>query len=224
MKLLRENSYYTKKRAAHYNRTWRTFSQKTHTAALSLLDIPQLHRYASRQGRPLRILDAACGTGILLAQIASLLPESELYGNDASSGMIDQAAHLLRDYQQVHLLHTALTNGETAGLPYAPAFFDLILCTNALHYLRDPVATLMGLRNLLVPTGQMVIEDYTLQRYPSFLYHAPEGAIRLYDPQHVRLYTPIEARTLCQQADLQVKGQQTFQIGLFCRGWAFLLS
>lgn len=36
---------------------------------------------------------------------------------------------------------------------------------------------------------------------------ALEGAIRLYDPQYVRLYTPIEARTLCQQADLQVKGQ-----------------
>jgi ubiquinone/menaquinone biosynthesis C-methylase UbiE len=224
MRIFRKGSYYTKKRAEHYNLTWRTFSKNTLTATLSLLDISQLHQYASRQERPLRILDAACGTGLLLAQLASLLPEAELYGIDASSDMLTQAAHLLRDYQQVHLLHTPLTGGETAGLPYVPAFFDLILCTNALHYMRDPVAILMGLKQLLVPAGEMVIEDYMLREYLSFLYHIFEWAIRIYDPQHIRLYTPIEVRTFCQQAGLQVKDQQIFPIDLFCRGWAFRLS
>src|SRR5437660_4720171 len=96
-------TYYTQRHARHYNRTWRSFSEKTLTATLSLLDMPELQQEARTRVQPLHILDAACGTGLLLARLAQLLPEAELYGIDASQAMLAQAAALLQGYAQVHL-------------------------------------------------------------------------------------------------------------------------
>jgi SAM-dependent methyltransferase len=139
------NTYYTRKHASCYNRTWRSFLQKTLAATLSAIDVASLQQRASPQERQLRILDAACGTGLLLEQLTHLLPHAELYGIDKSQAMLAQAAQLLRDRPYVHLVQASLGGGETAGLPFAPASFDLIICTNTWHYLKDPAATLAGL-------------------------------------------------------------------------------
>jgi ubiquinone/menaquinone biosynthesis C-methylase UbiE len=89
------NTYYTGKHASRYNRTWRTFLQKTLSATLSAIDAEALQQRASTLERPLRILDAACGTGLLLEQFTHLLPLAELYGIDESQAMLAQA--LCRD-------------------------------------------------------------------------------------------------------------------------------
>ncbi|TMC92123.1 MAG: class I SAM-dependent methyltransferase, partial [Chloroflexi bacterium] len=171
-------TYYTQKNAQHYNRTWRSFLEKTLAATISLIEMTHLDEETDKRARPVRILDAACGTGLLLAQLARLMPRAELYGVDASQAMLTQAADLLRDCPHTHLIQASIADGETAGLPFAPAFFDLITCTNTLHYFSDPVATLRGLRRLLVSTGQLVIEDYVLRGFP-FPWKAFEWAIKL---------------------------------------------
>ena len=216
-------TYYTQKNAQRYNRTWRSFLEKTLAATISLIEMTHLDEETDKRARPVRILDAACGTGLLLAQLARLMPRAELYGVDASQAMLTQAADLLRDCPHTHLIQASIADGETAGLPFAPAFFDLITCTNTLHYFSDPVATLRGLRRLLVSTGQLVIEDYVLRGFP-FPWKAFEWAIKLYDPQHVRLYTCSDAQSLCRQAQFQVLHTQVFPIDLFCQGWALLLK
>ena len=215
----RMKTYYTEKHAAAYNRTWRTFLQKTLAATLSAIDVVSLGQRARTQERPLRLLDAACGTGLLLEQLSRLFPDAELYGIDASSAMLAQAAHLLQHQPKVHLVQASLGASETAGLPYMPSFFDLITCTNTLHYLSDPMATLQGFKHLLVPGGQMVIEDYVLRGFP-FPWKAFEWLIKLYDPQHIRLFSIGEVQALCHRAGFQVVEAHTFPIDLFCQGWA----
>jgi len=214
----RMNSYYTGKHASRYNRTWRTFLQKTLLATLSTIDVASLQQRASTRERPLRILDAACGTGLLLEQFTHLLPHAELYGIDESQAMLAQATQLLRDRPHVHLVQASLGGGETAGLPFALATFDLITCTNTWHYLKDPAATLAGLGRLLVSRGQVVIEDYVLRGFP-FPRKAFERVITYYDPQHIRLYTLSEAQTLCRDVGFQVVLTKSFKIDLFCQGW-----
>lgn len=215
-------TYYTDTHAQHYNRTWRVFSEKTQAVTLSLF-VSCLRRGAGRQQQPLRILDVGCGTGVLLAKIAQLLPEAELYGVDASQPMLNQAAHLLGGGSRVHLTRASLPEKATEGLPFPPAFFDVITCTNTLHYVVNPGAVLQELRSLLAPTGWLVMEDYILRGFP-FPWKALEWAIKIYDPQHVRLYTRSTIQELCQHVDLQVLHAQTFQIDLFCQGWALLLE
>ena len=51
-------------------------------------------------------------------------------------------------------------------LAYAPETFDVITCMNVLHDLSDPVAVLAGLRRLLAPEGQLVVEDFARREFP----------------------------------------------------------
>lgn len=212
-------SYYRGEHATRYNSTWKTFLQKTLDAACAMIDVASLQQKAQAYQHPIRILDTACGTGLLLERLLHLFPSAELYGIDASADMLAQAHLLLQGAPNVHLAQGSLNGDATAGLSYPPAFFDLITCTNALHYLQEPVGVLKRFKDLLVEQGQLILEDYTLRGSP-VLWKKVEWAIRIYDPEHHSLFSKEEAQHLCQQAGLQVVTAQTFPIGLFYQGWA----
>lgn len=212
-------SYYRGRHAAGYNQTWKTFLQRTLDAACAMIDVAGLQQKTQMRQGTLRILDTACGTGLLLDRLLPLFPSAEFYGIDASADMLVQAHHLLQGAPNVHLSQASLTGDATAGLSYPSAFFDLITCTNALHYLQEPVVVLSRFKDLLAEQGQLVLEDYTLRGSP-LLWKTVEWAIRIYDPEHHSLFPKAEAQRMCQQAGLQVVAAQTFPIGRFCQGWA----
>jgi ubiquinone/menaquinone biosynthesis C-methylase UbiE len=216
-------TYYTAKRAISYNRTWKVFSEKTLAATCSMIDLTRLRNAARARDCSLRILDVASGTGLLLLRLAHLIPHAELYGIDESQAMLDQAHLLLGNNPHIHLTQAILKRKTLADLPYQPASFDLITCTNALHYLDDPVAILQGLRLLLAPQGQLVIEDYARRTFP-FPWRLFEWFIKHVDPQHVRAYTLMEVQKLCQVAGLQIMTTKNFSIDLLWQGWAIAAS
>src|SRR5438876_3028317 len=143
------STYYTGKRAQHYNTRWYTYTARTLEETLVMIDMSALRSIQKRLGRCPRLLDVACGTGILLQQLLAQLPDVEAYGVDVSEDMLAQAHIALKDRPNVHLERVKIGTGETANLPFAQETFELITCTNALHDLPEPVATLAGLRNLL---------------------------------------------------------------------------
>ena len=211
-------SYYTSRHAAHYNRTWKTFLQKTLDAASAAIDREELKLHTQRSQTPLHILDAACGTGLFLKRLVRLFPSAELYGIDASTDMLAQAHLNLAGYPNIHLQRVRLSGEGEADLPFPPAFFDVITCTNVLHYLQKPAAVLNSFREMLSAQGQLVVEDYVLRGLP-FLWKRVEWAIRVYDPEHHALFSPQEGQDLCHQVDLPVVMAQTFPIDLLCQGW-----
>lgn len=211
-------SYYTGKHAAGYNRIWQNFLQKTLDAAVGAIDIEGLNLHVDTGQRPMRFLDVACGTGLLLENLAHLFPSAHLYGIDASEDMLMQAQQLLHGHASVHLAHAALSGAEGTGLPYPSAFFNLITCTNALHYFQEPVDVLKELSIHLGEQGLFVLEDYVLWM-PPFLWKPVEWAIQRYDPEHHTLSSLAEAQHLCQQAGLQVVKAYIFPIDFFCQGW-----
>lgn len=211
-------TYYTGEHARRYNQTWRHYSEKTLATTRSAIDFPRLQVAASPRDHPLRVLDAGCGTGLLLEQLIPLIPHAEWYGVDESQEMLSQAALLLQSYPHMHLVRASLRAGVTAGLPFQPASFDLIICTNTLHYLEDPAAVLLGLKQLLTPQGQMVIEDYARRGFP-FPWKVFEWFIKRDDPGHIRAYTLTEAQALCLQAGLRVELAKTFPIDVLWKGW-----
>src|SRR5712691_9008233 len=127
------SSYYTGWRARQYNTRWQGFTERTLAEALAMVDVGALLSVPERLGRPPRVLDVACGTGILLKQLLEQVPDVEAYGVDASADMLAQAHAALNGQPNVRLERVEVGPGETAGLPYAPETFDLITCTNALH-------------------------------------------------------------------------------------------
>lgn len=211
-------TYYAGKYAASYNHTWEKFSTRTLACTCSMINFVDLQAVASARGQPVRILDVGCGTGLLLQSLAARLPLAELYGIDESQDMLNQARLLLKDHAQVHFLQRSITGGDTAGLPYEPAFFDLITCTNIFHYFEDPVAVLRGLLTLLLPQGTLVIEDYARRPFP-FPWRMLEWLIKHIDPQHIRAYTLLEACTIVQNAGWRIVIARKFAINLLWHGW-----
>ncbi len=134
------SKYYTGWRARNYNIRWRTYTRRTLSEALAITDIAALRCVKTRLGRRPRILDVACGTGILLKHLLEQVPDVEAYGVDASADMLAQAHAVLKGQPNVQLEQAEVGAGETAGLPYAPQTFDVITCTTVLHDLSDPYA------------------------------------------------------------------------------------
>ena len=113
-----------------------------------MIDMTALRSIQKRLGRCPRVLDVACGTGILLQRLLGQLPDVEAYGVDVSQDMLAQAQIALKDMPNVHFESVKIGAGVTANLRYTPETFDLITCTNALHDMPEPVATLSGLWRL----------------------------------------------------------------------------
>jgi ubiquinone/menaquinone biosynthesis C-methylase UbiE len=217
------SSYYSGRRARHYNTRWRSFTKRTLAEALAVIDEARLRRVPEQLGRPPRVLDVACGTGVLLKLLLERVPEVEAHGVDASQDMLAQAHILLGNLPNVQLERAEVGAGETADLPYAPETFDLVTCTNALHDLANPVATLEGLRQLLVPEGQLVVEDFA-RREPPFPWFAVEWLLRRIEGSYVRAYTLVEARSLCAQAGFRVDCERAFTVDWLWHGWALRAS
>ncbi len=94
---------------------------------------------------------------------------------------------------------------------------------HALHYndtWRTFLQKTLAVKHLLAPGGQIVIEDYILRGFP-FPWRMFEWIIKLYDPQHIRLYTLEEVQVLCQNAGILLEDARSFPIDLFCQGWVF---
>lgn len=212
------STYYMGRRAQNYNARWHTFNERALGEALAIIDFAALWRVAERLGRPPRLLDVACGTGILLKELFGRVPGVEAYGVDASEDMLAQARAALNDLPHVHLERLQVGTGETADLPYAHESFDLITCTNALHDILDPVATLAGLKRLLVPGGQLVLEDFARRERP-FPWAAFEWLLHQIEGSPVHAYTLAEAQSLCKQAGLHVASGKVFTVDWLWHGW-----
>src|SRR6266550_1327978 len=88
------SSYYSGRRAQHYNNHWRTFTKRTLAEALAVIDEARLRRVPEELGHPPRVLDVACGTGILLRHLLERVPGMEAYGVDASADILAEAQAL----------------------------------------------------------------------------------------------------------------------------------
>jgi SAM-dependent methyltransferase len=211
--------FYSSWWARRYDLIWRHFTRRTLAQALRLIDFATLRAVPERLGRPPRVLDAGCGTGVLLGELLRRAPRIEVYGVDASADMLAQARKTLAGRANVHVERATLGAGTTAGLPFAPGTFDLITCTNTLHAIGSPVAMLAGLAPLLAPGGQLVLEDYA-QRSAPFPWHWFEDLMRRLDASYVRAYTLEEACDLCAAAHLRIAQAAGITVDWLWRAWA----
>ncbi len=211
--------YYRGSGARRYNRRWGAYTQKTLGVAMAMIDVAALQRVPEQLGRPARMLDVACGTGLLLKQLLERVPGMEAYGIDASADMLAQAREVLKDWPEVGLERVEVNGDGTANVPYPPSTFDLVTCTNALHDMADPVALLSGWGRLLAPGGQLVLEDFA-RRQPAWLWAVFERLIRWIEGGHGCAYTLAEARALCVGAGLHIVCEQVFTIDWFWHGWS----
>jgi len=98
------------------------------------------------------LLDAACGTGNVLAAIRRRRRVIALHGIDRSEAMLRRARTKVPDAQ-------FLPGDLNAELPYADGSFDVVTCLNVLYAVAQPARTLAELRRVLRPGGALIISS-----------------------------------------------------------------
>jgi SAM-dependent methyltransferase len=115
----------------------------------------QTELMASAQLRPgQRVLDVACGTGLVSLQAARCVaPDGDVLGVDLSGQMID-AAQARSCHQCLDNLRFERMDAEQLKLP--DHSFDVVLCALGLMYVPDPEQALREMRRVLRPGGRMI--------------------------------------------------------------------
>jgi ubiquinone/menaquinone biosynthesis C-methylase UbiE len=128
-----------------------------------------------------RLLDVACGPGVVTAALA---PEaSSVTGFDATEAMLEKAKARCAG---AGLSNVAFRSGDAENLPFEDAEFDGVVTRLAIHHFAAPQRALDEMFRVLRPGGAAVIVDAVSSEDPdeSALHNAVE---RLRDPSHVRM-------------------------------------
>jgi arsenite methyltransferase len=100
-----------------------------------------------------RILDAGCGTGLLLEQMAiSVGDKGQVVGLDYSPDMLDMARHRCQS-----LAHVELQQGSVEHLNFASNSFDVVSCTQTLLYVEQVEKALREIHRVLKSHGRVGI-------------------------------------------------------------------
>ncbi len=122
---------------------------------------------AGQVGPGNRVLDVACGTGVVARMAASRVGATGLIvGTDAEAGMIAQARELVSAQPGQSL---DWRQADAACLPFAPASFDVALCQQGLQFFPQRVAALREMYRVLATGGRLALSVWrALDRFPLF--------------------------------------------------------
>jgi ubiquinone/menaquinone biosynthesis C-methylase UbiE len=98
-----------------------------------------------------RVLDAACGTGIVARVVADQLGgRVEITGIDLNESMIKVARRICPDVDW--------RQGNVSDMPFADERFDIVLCQAALPFFPDQVMALQEMRRVLCSGGRIAVQ------------------------------------------------------------------
>lgn len=124
-----------------------------------------LLRYASPQPGE-RMLDVACGTGIVARQAAPLVgANGQVVALDMNPAMLAVA----RAQPAPSGATIRWQEGNAMALPFPDDTFDVVLCQHGLQFVPDRAGAVREMRRVLVPGGRaLVIVLQALARHPVF--------------------------------------------------------
>jgi len=172
-----------RKLARNYDERWAPYVEATVRETILRMDLLPSSR----------VLDVACGTGVLLGLIAAMFPEAKLFGTDLSPEMLQVA--------RSRLIATAdLREGRADALPYEDGSFDIVVTTNAFHFFPRPDTALREMSRVLRPGGCLIVtdwcDDYLACRICDRL-------LRVFSPAHRRIFGVDECTSLIRTADFK---------------------
>jgi ubiquinone/menaquinone biosynthesis C-methylase UbiE len=124
-------------------------------AITSLWGTDLVNRAAPRSGE--RVLDLACGTGIVARLAAARVGVGRVVGIDINAGMLAVARSLsmgaasLIEWQE----------GSALNLPFPDETFDLIFCQLGLQFFPDRPAALGEMRRVLAQCGRIALSVFS---------------------------------------------------------------
>ena len=134
------------------------------------------------------VLDVGTGTGLLAIELAKNIPDVEVIGLDLSDVALDVARTNLHELVQPS--RVSLERGDAEDMPFEDGTFNLVVSSNTLHLITNPVRMFNEIHRVLKPEGRFFISDFRR----SWL-----GMVS----RHIRAaYSPTEVKALLSQSKL----------------------
>jgi SAM-dependent methyltransferase len=178
------------------------YLRKAQLSVIALIDVKE----------NMNFLDIGCGTGWAVGRAAKAAGNiGSFYGVDLSSGMIEKAKANFHGYENFHFI-----NANSESIPLDDNLFDNIICTNSFHHYLHPEKAMQEIWRLLKPGGKIYILDPVADIWYIKII---DKVIKLFEPQHVKIYSTVEFKIMMSEAGLKYIGykvitcKQKVQIG-----------
>lgn len=114
--------------------------------ALNLIEAAEL-----RRGE--RVLDVACGTGVVTRLAAERVGDTgSVAGLDVDASMLEIARSVAPAAAPIEWVETA-----AEAMPYEDEYFDVVLCQMGLQFIEDKLAALREMQRVLAPGGRVAL-------------------------------------------------------------------
>ena len=111
-----------------------------------------LERAGLRDGE--RVLDVACGTGLVsLPAARAVAPTGELVGTDISQVMVDTSARVA---EGKGVPNASFRRMDAESLEFEDESFDAVICALGLMYVPEPRVAVAEMRRVVRPSGRVV--------------------------------------------------------------------
>jgi ubiquinone/menaquinone biosynthesis C-methylase UbiE len=143
-----------------------------------------------------RILDVACGPGVVTAALAERAETVTAF--DATPAMLEQAR---KRCEEAGLRNVIFEHGVAESLPFEPGAFDGVVTRLALHHFVDPNPVLAEMFRVLRPGGVAVIADVVVSEDAAKA--KLQNAIEIIrDPSHIRMLPLTELKASIEGSGL----------------------
>lgn len=186
----------------HDNRIVEEFSRQAESIATAAVfndeTILERIREAARLTPAARVLDVACGPGIVVEHLARGCREA--VGCDITPQMIEKARSRCA---AAGLGNVRFVPGRVEALPFEDGEFDVVVSRSAVHHFMDPSAAFREMARVVRAGGRVITLDVASSEDPeqANLHNALEI---LRDPSHVRMLPKSELNRAIGQAGLLV--------------------
>ncbi len=110
---------------------------------------------AGEVGPGKRVLDVACGTGIVARKSAGLVgPRGRIAGLDANEGMLRVA---VKCAEKAGCPAIEWHRGDVCRMPFSSGEFDTVLCQQGLQFFPDKAGALKEMARVLAPGGRLAL-------------------------------------------------------------------
>jgi ubiquinone/menaquinone biosynthesis C-methylase UbiE len=159
---------------------------------------------AARLTKRSRVLDVACGPGIVVEALAR--SASVVVGCDITPEMLEKGRARC---DRAGLTNAMFIPGRAEALPFEHASFDVVVSRSAVHHFQDPPAAFREMARVVKSGGRVITVD--VQSTESADEAALHNALEiLRDPSHVRMLPGSELHRSLNGAGLEIEQAVTW--------------
>ncbi|QKJ23196.1 class I SAM-dependent methyltransferase [Poseidonibacter lekithochrous] len=153
-----------------------------------------------------KVLDIACGTGIVTCEFAK--HAKEVIGLDITEGMLNQARKLQKEKE---LNNINFRNSNVEVLPFEDNSFDIVFTRYSFHHFLDTQKVFDEMLRVCKKDGKIIIVDVSLKQSVSLAYNQME---KLRDPSHTKALTFEEFNNLFDNSELKNHKESSYKVNL----------